>query len=758
MGTKGLPFEKKAGYAKNMALAQKKDFAIKTPPQKADPLTDMADLTCRIQKYYPSADLSLVQKAYTLAKKAHTGQYRKDGSPYVSHPLAVACVLADLKMDLYTIVTGLLHDVVEDTSVGLEEIQEEFNDTVAFLVDGVSKINRIESPSRQKKDSENMRKMIVAMSRDVRVILVKLADRLHNMRTLIHLPLEKRLKVARETLDIYAPLAGRLGMHSIKVELEDLAFEHSDKEAFSSLVQQMDSEKKERESYIAEVIPVLKKEIKEQMNLSPDITGRPKNLYSIYQKMLSQHVGYDQVHDILAFRICVNKVEECYKILGLIHSFYKPIRGRFKDYIAIPKQNGYQSLHTTVMAEKGKRVEVQIRTKEMHLLAERGIAAHWKYKTESWSKKSHVGQSALQQFNWLKDLVLLHQQNSHSGEFLESVKMDLFDSDIYTFTPEGEIKAFPKGATPIDFAYSIHTDLGHHITGAKVHGRLVPLKYQLKNGDRVEVITSKNQRPSEEWLKNAVTSKAKSRIKAFLKQESRRQTLQIGQKLMEKELKNRGLKAENLLNTALAVKYMKDKGLNTKEDLFILIGYGKMLAQDVLDILVPEKAPLSEEGIAKIPVKEKKEKPSQFCPVIVEGMGNIMVQFARCCRPLPGDNITGFISRGRGIVVHRQPCKSLLTLDSERYVEVAWNSSHKGKHQHVVGIQVLSPNVPGVLNNVSAVFADQNVNILNIKVSNTKEMKALSLFQVEVQNLNQLETLIRSLKSLKNVISAHREE
>ena len=734
-----------------MALAQKKDFSLKTP-HTAAPSKDLTDLHSRIHKYYPSADLSLVEKAYHLAKKAHTGQYRKDGSLYISHPLSVACVLADLKMDLYTIVTGLLHDVVEDTSVGLDEIREEFNDTVAFLVDGVSKISRIQFRSRQKKDSENMRKMIVAMSRDVRVILVKLADRLHNMRTLEHLPPEKRLKVARETLDIYAPLAGRLGMHSIKVELEDLAFEHSDKEAFLSLLKQMDSEKQEREAYIAEVIPVLKKEIKEQMNLKVEISGRPKNLHSIHQKMISQNVSYDQVHDILAFRICVDKVEECYKVLGLIHSFYKPIRGRFKDYIAIPKQNGYQSLHTTVIAEKGKRVEVQIRTKEMHLLAEKGIAAHWKYKTES-KKHNIVDPVSLKQFNWLKDLVLLHQQNSHSGEFLESIKMNLFDSDIYTFTPEGEVKEFPKGATPIDFAYSIHTDLGHRITGAKVHSRLVPLKYQLQNGDRVEVITSKNQNPSEEWLKHTVTSKAKSRIKAFLKQESRKQTLQIGQRLMEKELKSRGLKISKILSMPLAIKYMKDKGLNTKEDLFILIGYGKVLVQDILDILAPETESPEE---SKIPIKEK--KPSHFCPVIVEGMGDIMVQFARCCRPLPGDDITGFISRGRGIVVHRQSCKSLLTLNSERYVDVDWNPSHKGKHQHSVGIQVLSPNVPGVLNQVSAVFADQNVNILNIKVSNTKEMKALSLFQVEVQNLNQLDTLIRSLKSLKNVISTRRDE
>ena len=738
-----------------MALPQKKDFVIETPPRTA--LT-LADLNARIQQYYPSADLSLVKKAYTLAKKAHTGQHRKDGAPFISHPLSVACILADLKMDLYTIVTGLLHDVVEDTQVSLSEISEEFNDTVAFLVDGVSKITRIEFQSRQKKNSENMRKMIVAMSQDVRVILVKLADRLHNMRTLVHLPPEKQRKVAQETLDIYAPLAGRLGIHSIKVELEDLAFEHSDKEAFLSLVQQKASEKKERTTYIAEMIPILEKEIAQQMNIHPTIQGRPKNLYSIHQKMLSQNVSYDQVHDVLAFRICVDKLEECYKILGLIHSLYKPIPGRFKDYIAIPKQNGYQSLHTTIIAEKGKRVEVQIRTKEMHLLAERGIAAHWKYKTESWSKKTGVDQNTIKQVNWLKDLVLLHQQNSHSGEFLESVKMNLFDSDIYTFTPEGEVKALPKGATSIDFAYNIHTDLGHRITGAKVHGRLVPLKYQLKNGDRIEVITDKNQTPSKEWLKYCVTSKAKSRIKAFLKQESRAQNVQIGQKLMEKECKARGHKIEDILSSPVTSKYMREKGLNTKEDLFILLGYGKVLSRELLDILAPAEKEEDKNLTQDIPLREKKQKLSHFCPVIVEGMGNIMVQFARCCRPLPGDNITGFISRGRGIVVHRQPCKSLFSLNSERFVEVEWNPGHKGKHKHTVGIKVLSPDVPGVLNSVSAVFADQNVNILNIKVSSTKEMKALSLFQVEVQDLKQLETLVRSLKALKNIISVQREE
>ena len=733
-------------------------------PQKAalDPKHNnprgIEDLIIRIKKYYPTADLDVVHKAYRLAEKAHTGQYRKDGSPFFFHPLYVASILADLKLDLYTIVTGLLHDVVEDTSVSLDFIKEQFNETVAFLVDGVSKVSQIDFKNTQKKDSENMRKMIVAMACDVRVILVKLADRLHNMRTLIHLPQEKRLKVAQETLDIYAPLASRLGIHPIKVELEDLAFQHSDTEAYCSLVEKMDSEKKEMNQYISEVIQILKREIIGQMNLEVQITGRPKNLYSIYQKMIIQNVDYSQVYDILAFRICLSKIEECYKILGLIHSLWKPIPGRFKDYIAIPKQNNYQSLHTTVLGEKGKRIEIQIRTHDMHLLAERGIAAHWKYKTESWKNKAAVDHNTLKQFNWLQDLVSLHQQNAHSGEFLESVKMDLFDSDIYIFTPGGDVKEFPKGATPIDFAYCIHTDLGHRITGARVNSRLVPLKYKLKNGDTVEVITSKNQTPSEEWLKFCVTSKAKSKIKSFLKMESRKQALEVGRRLIEKELKGKSLKWEEALKNPACIKYMKEKGINTKEDLCTLTGYGKILVKDWMKILVPEKQMDSDIAVPHVFAVDntQQEKTDNFCPVIVEGLGNIMVHFARCCRPLPGDVITGFISRGRGIVVHRQACRSLLSLDSERYVDVQWNHSRRVRHQHRADIRIVSHDVPGVLKNFSEVFADQNMNIFNLKVTSTKDMKAVSVFSVEVQNLKQLQIVMRSLKSLKHVISVLR--
>ena len=738
-----------------MALPQKMDLEhqYKIP-------TGIEDLISRIKSYYPEADLKIIHKAYELAEKAHKGQYRKDGSPFFHHPLCVASILADLELDLYTIVTGLLHDVVEDTPVGLDIIKEQFNDTVAFLVDGVSKVSQINFYNTQKKDSENMRKMIVAMACDVRVILVKLADRLHNMRTLVHLPPEKRLKVAKETMDIYAPLASRLGIHSIKVELEDLAFQHSDLEAYTSLVEKMDSEKKEMEAYISEVIHILEKEILDKMKLKAEITGRSKNFYSIYQKMVSQNVDYSQVYDILAFRICVDKIEECYKVLGLIHSLWKPIPGRFKDYIAIPKQNNYQSLHTTVFGEKNKRVEIQIRTYEMHRLADRGIAAHWKYKTESWKNNTAVDHDTLKQFNWLQDLVSLHRQNTHSGEFLESVKMDLFDSDIYIFTPRGDVKEFPKGATPIDFAYCIHTDLGHHITGARVNGRLVPLKYKLKNGDTIEVVTSKNQTPSEEWLKSCVTSKAKSKIKSFLKMESRKQAWEIGQRLIEKEFKVKGLKMDNVLKTSACIKYMRDKGINSKDDLYTLLGYGKILIKDLLDILAPEQQDSENDDNISAQIfqgtKDRKDKIDSLCSVIVEGLGNIMVNFAKCCRPIPGDLITGFISRGRGIVVHRQGCRSLLSMDSERYVDVQWNQNRREQHKHIVDIKIVSHDVPGVLKSFSEVFAEQNVNIINLKVSPNKDLKAMSLFSIEVQDLKQFQFLVRSLKSLKHVISVAR--
>ncbi len=720
------------------------------------------DLVVQIKAYYPTVDLDFIHKAYEVARLAHKGQYRVDGSPYITHPLCVAFILADLKLDIYTIVAGLLHDVVEDTPLTLKDIQLEFNKTIAFLVDGVSKISQIHSlkPARQKDSSENIRKMFVAMAKDIRVILIKLADRLHNMRTLKHLPIARRLKMAQETLDIYSPLASRLGMFSMKMELEDLAFEHVDSQSFQSLLQQVDSEKQERKAYTSKVIAILNKEIAHQTNLKVNITGRPKNLYSIHRKMVARNLEYHQVYDVLAFRICVDKVEDCYKILGLVHSLWKPIPGRFKDFIAIPKVNNYQSLHTTVLGEQNKRIEIQIKTHQMHAEAERGIAAHWKYKTESWENNPSIDRKTLQKFNWLQDLVNLHQQNVHSGEFIESIKMDLFDADVYVFTPQGDVKELPKGATPIDLAYCVHTDLGHHITGAKVNKRMVPLKHVLKSGDTVEVLTSKKQTPSEEWLKYCVTSKAKSKIKAHIKKESRKSAIEIGKKILEKEMLRKHLKKSQIYKQATWTRYMKRKNISKVDDIHAHIGYGKILVKDILAPFLPSPVATKtkpvepkKSPISKV-IKDKSVKDSGCC-VVVDDISHIMVSFAKCCRPLPGDSVTGFIRRGQGVVVHRQCCRYLLSMDSERYVDVQWNTNSE-QTTHVAVLKVVTQDTPGVLKSMSEVFASQNVNIFNLKAHLIKDRKSICVFSVAVKNIEQLHNIMQSLKAIKSVLHVER--
>ncbi len=732
------------------------------PSHISDKIHGIDDLINQIKSYYPTANLKLVQKAYQIAKTAHKKQTRKDGSPYITHPLSVAFILAELKLDIYTIIAGLLHDVVEDTPFTLKNLEKEFNQVIAFLVDGVSKISQIKLKKTQQEDNENLRKMIVAMAKDIRVILIKLADRLHNMRTLNYLPEEKQLKIAQETLDIYSPLASRLGMYSIKMELEDLAFQYSDSVGFQSLIKTVNSEKQEREKYIQKVISILEKEIIDQTKLKAIVTGRTKNLYSIHQKMITRNLEYHQVYDVLAFRICVNEVADCYKILGLIHSLWKPIPGRFKDFIAIPKINHYQSLHTTVLGEQNKRIEIQIKTHDMHILAEKGIAAHWKYKTQSWDNNPSVDESTLKKFNWLQDLVSLHQQNLHFGEFMESVKMDLFESDIYIFTPKGDVKELPKGATPIDLAYCIHTDLGSRITGAKVNKRMVSLKYKLKNGDTVEIITSKNQTPSEEWLNHCVTSKAKSKIKAYLKMQRRKEAVDIGKKLLEKEIKKKNLKKSAVYKHPVWIQHLSRKDVNKKEDLFAHIGYGRILVKEIISPLLPELSS-SEPKPTELsqsfggPIKQQKPQPKDYNPVIVEDIGNVMVSFAKCCLPIPGDRVTGFIKRGQGIVVHRQSCRYLLSMNSERYVDVQWNPKTKIGQSYTAVLKVVTHDTPGVLKSMTEVFAEQSVNIFHLKAHRIRDMKSACLFHLSVQNLKQLQNLIQSLKKIKSILSVQRD-
>ncbi|MCK6599330.1 MAG: bifunctional (p)ppGpp synthetase/guanosine-3',5'-bis(diphosphate) 3'-pyrophosphohydrolase, partial [Bdellovibrionaceae bacterium] len=544
-------------------------FLITDENPKPLVIKTLDDLKNKILQYHPTADTSIIEKAYRFSEKAHEGQFRRSGEPYISHPLSVAGILADLRLDLDSIVTGLLHDTVEDTNVTLEDVKKEFGETVAVLVDGVTKISQIKFKNSIEKQGENVRKMIIAMGKDVRVVLVKLADRLHNMRTLNHMPYEKQAKIALETLEIYTPLAGRMGINTVKIELEDLCFRYYRPDMYYELIQRVKKTESETNRYIDDVKKLILKAL-EKTAVKPQIYGRSKHLWSIYKKMQSRNIDYDQVYDVLAFRVIVQNISECYEVLGHIHALWKPIPGRFKDFIAMPKTNNYQSLHTTVIGPGGERIEIQIRTEEMHLIAERGIAAHWKYK-----ERGKINDESLNQSNWMRDLVAWHQTVRNPEEFLDTVKTEMFDSEIYVFTPNGDVKEFPEGATPIDFAYAVHTDLGNQCVGARINGKMVPLKYKLNNGDTVEIMTSKTQTPSKDWLKFCVTSKAQSKIRVFVKEEQRKRSWLLGKELIEKEFRKFGFAAVRFLKGEEFDKVLKEGGVHSLDELYIKVGYGK---------------------------------------------------------------------------------------------------------------------------------------------------------------------------------------
>ena len=704
----------------------------------------------RTKGYLSSEARDLIQKAFRLSDKAHQGQVRKTGEPFIEHPLAAAMILAELHLDVYSIVTALLHDVVEDTSITLQDIKKDFGKSVAFLVDGVTKLSQIKFKSNYEKESENMRKMFVSMGKDVRVILVKLADRLHNMRTLAPLSEERKLRISHETLNIYAPLAGRLGLHSIKMELEDLAFKYIYPELYSSIFQQFEEETKDRNKYIKDVIVFLTEELSKTTKIKFEIKGRTKNMYSIYKKMQNQKISYAEVYDIIAFRICTKKMHECYEILGWIHSLWKPIHGRFKDFIALPKTNNYQSLHTTVIGPKGKKLEIQIRTYDMHSIAETGVAAHWQYKDESFLKNVKVQTQTLKKFSWLQDLVALHRQAQHANVFMESVKDDLFESDIYVFTPKGDVKEFASGATPIDFAYAVHTDIGNKLQSAKVNERIVPLKYKLQNGDVIEVSTSKKSHPVREWLNSCITSKARSRIRHHIKDEERRMAIQVGQKLLDKELKKVDISLEKFLKKPECKNKMVSMGLNAHEDIYAQIGYGKIITTNFIRKVLGEDA-----IVPKVSEVRKKSKKQQDSPIIVEGMESVIVQLAKCCSPLPGEDILGYISMERGIVVHRRDCKQLKSLDPERYVDVLWRV--KEEFRHVVYLKILVYDETGTLNNISNVFTEKNISILGLNsLIRGDSLKADVFVSFEVRNIEELRSIIRCLEQIKNVVNVSR--
>lgn len=731
------------------------DDAISTRSPKT-----LEELCEKIQGYFPGADLSLIERAYRFSEDAHAGQIRRSGEPYISHPLGVAAILADLRLDLPSIATGLLHDTVEDTHATLVDIEREFGKAIAELVDGVTKISKMNFRHTHEKQGENIRKMIVAMGKDVRVILVKLADRLHNMRSLNHMPPEKQMRIAQETLDIYSPLAGRLGIMSLKVELEDLSFRYSRPDAYYQLAQKIEMKSKERERYIEDTKKTLSNELSEHTKLKFEIYGRPKHLYSIYRKMQSRNLDYEQIYDVLAFRVLVGSVSECYEVLGHVHALWKPIPGRFKDFIAMPKVNNYQSLHTTVIGPGGERIEIQIRTREMHAVAERGIAAHWKYKE---GKSTTAGNSLSEQkFDWLRDLVSLHQQVRNADEFLETVKTDLFDREIYVFTPKGDVRELPDGATPIDFAFAVHTDVGNHCAAARVNGRLVPLKTVLKSGDTIEVITSAHQQPSKDWLKFCVTTRAKAKIRWFVKNEQRKRALELGRDILEKDFRKFGHSMQKALKDTAAIQdKLRSLGVRDADDLFVQVGYGKLVGKDVVERFFPgakaveeDKKPSFLERVVQSATNKSKRAKSI---IRVDGMDDMLVRFGKCCNPIPGDPIVGFITRGRGITIHKADCERAFEVEDERRIDVEWtvNSVPDGV-ERVVRVRVISQDVPGLLKLMSEAFSARNINIHNAQIRTTKDKKAICIFDVSVRDTNQLSQVMQDLQKISGIIGVTR--
>jgi guanosine-3',5'-bis(diphosphate) 3'-pyrophosphohydrolase len=712
----------------------------------------VTDLMERIQGYHPAADVDLIRRAYDFSAGVHRGQKRRSGEPYLIHPMAVAGIIADLKLDVPSVVGGLLHDTVEDTLTTLDEIKNLFGPEIAGLVDGVTKLSQVNFTSLEEKQAENFRKMIVAMAKDIRVILIKLADRTHNMRTLDHMPVEKQLATAQETLDIYAPLAHRLGIAWVKDELEDLALKHLHPEIYYQLKRNVAKKKTAREKYINEVIALIGK-ILEKEGIEAEVTGRPKHFYSIYQKMETQNLLYDQIYDLVAFRVLVDTARECYETLGVIHSQWKPVPGRFKDYVALPKPNMYQSLHTTVIGPYGERMEIQIRTQEMHRVAEEGIAAHWRYKKEV----EDFQFNDMQRFAWLRQLLEWQQNLQDPQEFLHSIKEDLFSDAVYVFTPKGDLLNFPKGATVIDFAYRIHSEVGHHCSGARINGQLVPLRYLLRSGDTVEIITMHQQTPSRDWLKLAKTPRAKSHIRNWLKKQQRERSFALGREILESDLGRYKLEYASLRREGKIEAIAKELGMKDEEGLLAGIGYGRLTPRQVLLKLVPaeqlddgkKQAEGTLERLFRIVSRQKRD-----LGVRVKGVGDVLVRFARCCHPLPGEDITGFITRGRGVTVHVSSCATVLESDPHRKVEVSWQDG--GQTPQPIKIDVSCVDRPGLLAAISAAITGANVNIARAQVRTFEDQKALNTFEVMITDSKQLKRVLADIAKVKGVYKATR--
>jgi len=708
------------------------------------------DIADRVLEYDPSCDLSLLQRAYVYSAKVHEGQERLSGEPYLIHPLEVAGILVDMRMDVVCVAAGLLHDAVEDTLTTLSDVERLFGEEVAFLVEGLTKIAKIEFTSARERQAENFRKMLLAMSKDIRILLIKLADRLHNMRTLNFMSDESRRRVAQETLDIYAPLAHRLGIHWMKQELEDLAFRALNPEAVAELEERISAGREDRESYIEEVIGILSRRLA-SAGLRAQITGRLKDFASIHAKMKSQGVTLDDIHDVIAFRVILDGTQEdVYAALGIAHSIWRPVPGRFKDYVALPKPNNYQSLHTTVIGPYGERMEIQIRTEEMHRNAELGIAAHWKY------KEGGVGHEPDdEKFAWLRQLLEWHQDLEDPHEFLDIVKVDLFPDEVFVFTPRGEVINMARGATPVDFAYAIHSEVGAHCAGAKVNGKMVPLRYRLDDGDTVEIVTSASQYPRKDWLDFVVTGKARSRIRASIRATERARSVELGRDILERELRKAGLSLKSLLANGELEALTARVRRGSVDDLFSAVSYGRIAAAELVRKLRGDAEPAPEK---KEPSKRRlfwrPREPASRTGIRVSGQPDVMVRFGRCCGPLPGDDVVGFVTRGRGVTVHTRECAKVFELDPDRRIDVDWEATSAEPRK--ITVRVLAVDQPGLLAKVTKTISAADINIGAARINTNADGKAVLSFDLWVKDVDTLNSIMKQMGRIKGVIAVER--
>ncbi|MGJ0848009.1 GTP pyrophosphokinase [Tissierella praeacuta DSM 18095] len=716
----------------------------------------LENLLLKIEQYNSQADLSLIVKAYNFAQLAHEGQIRNSGEKFFIHPFNVAIILADLNMDTDTIVAGLLHDVIEDTEITYENIVEEFGVEIANLVEGVTKLKKLQYKTKQENQAENLRKMVLAMANDIRVIIVKLADRLHNMRTLEYMRDEKRKEKALETLEIYAPLAHRLGISKIKWELEDLSLRYLDPDNYYDLVEKVSKRRQEREAYVKNIIETLSKKL-DEVKIKYDVSGRPKNFYSIYKKMVHQGKAFEQIFDLTAIRVIVDNIKDCYEVLGIVHNLWKPLPGRFKDYIAMPKPNMYQSIHTTVIGMKGEIFEVQIRTWEMHRTAEYGIAAHWKYKEGSTKSDSFDDK-----LTWLRQLLEWQSDLNDPKDFMETLKIDFFTDEVFVFSPKGDVINLPDGSTPIDFAYRVHTEVGNKCVGAKVDGRIVPLNYKLKNGNIVEIITSTNSNgPSRDWIKIVKSTQAKTKIRQWFKAKEKDLNIIRGKESLEKEVKRLGYKTSEILKDEWLKNIACKVSVNSIDDLYASIGYGNITLNQVISKLkvqyndyykiTDEKAFI--ESKIQQPSQGKISKPTQG--IKIKGIDNIKIRFSKCCNPVPGDEVVGYITRGRGVSVHRADCPNIImSEDVERFIEVEWDFQKKASYP--AEIQIKASDRSGLLAEITQKITDSDLGVISLNARTSKDKIVFINVTLEIKNIEELRDLMKKVKRIKNVMDVYR--